>query len=408
MIAASLLLLTVAVLLLPMLPALVEWRWPTDVVPLHIDGQDALDPPFLARSFRHQLGEALLHGQSRLGRSLIGLAPLRGELPFSERERQRKRSRRVWVATGDLALPVGVTFLGEVSADGNLITTARGVYRGLCAGRRLVLAEHATVLRWAHGRQVEVHSGCELAGRISADERIHLLGPANFMLLHAPELCFGTDPKRQDDNPPWSHATPWRTAWGNSAALMHTRAPGGLPAPAVWNSVARRSTCELPLQVAAASHWLGDLVCHADCTLGSRCDASGSLKVHGDLVVGAGTRVAGSLVARGRIDLGMGSEVLGSVLSEVEVTLGSGCVVGAPGLLATVSAPRIRVAPDVVVHGTLWASESGRTQSVDAWLDEPERLDAAFVEQHEAVSSDWPEPEAGPWADPRQPPGARW
>ena len=61
------------------------------------------------------------------------------------------------------------------------------------------------------------------------------------------------------------------------------------------------------------------------------------------------------------------------------------------------SAPHIRVAPDVVVHGTLWALESGRTESVDAWADEPERLDAAFVERREAVTSDWPED----WRDSR-------
>ena len=407
MIAAGLFLLTAAVVLLPMLPALAEWRWPTDVVPLPIDGQDALDPPFLARSFVEQLAHAMARGQQRLGRSLIARAPMQGELPLTERERKWLRSRRVWFAPGDLALPARMSFLGEVAAEGWLHTASNAIYRGLRARGRLMLAERSTVLRWAHGAEVDVHSGCELAGRISADARINLLGPANFMLLHAPVLCFGTDPAQLDEAPPWTEFAGVRTAWGNSAAqarALHAGDCGGLPAPVLWNTVARRGTCDGPLQVAGTSHWLGDLVCQGNLALGPRCQASGSLKVHGDLAVGAGCRIAGSLVVGGRIDLGMACVVLGSVVSEDEIVLGAGCIIGAPGLLATVSAPRIRVAPGVVVHGTIWALESGRTQSVDAWADEPERLDAAFVERREAVPSDWPEP----WRDARADTGGRW
>ncbi len=407
MIGAGLFLLTAALLLLPMLPALIEWRWPRDVVPLPIDGLDALDPPFLARRFVDQLAQAMTDGQPRLGRSLIARAPMQGPLPLTERELTRRRSRRVWFAPGDLVLPPGMSFLGEVTAEGGLRTATGAIYRGLRARRRLELTERSTVLRWAHGAEVDVHSGCELAGRISADACIHLLGPANFMLLHAPLLCFGADPDQFDETPPWTEFAGARTAWGSSP----TRSPmaaagdcGGLAAPVVWNPVARRGTCDGPLQVAGASHWLGDLVCQGDLTLGPRCQASGSLKVHGDLLVAAACRIEGSLVVRGRIDLGMACAVLGSVVSEDEIVLGAGCVVGAPGLLATVSAPRIRVAPGVVVHGTIWALESGRTQSMDAWTDEPERLDAAFVERREDVPSDWPEP----LVDARFDPKVRW
>ena len=407
MIGAGLFLLTTLLLLLPMLPALIEWGRPTDVVPLPIDNRDALDPPFLARSFVAQLAQAMASGQQRLGRSLIARAPMQGELPLTERELKWLRSRRVWFAPGDLALPPRLAFLGEVSAEGRLCTAPDAVYRGLRAGQGLVLAEHSTVLRWAHGAEVDVHSGCELAGRISADVRINLLGPANFMLLHAPVLCFGSDPSEHDEAPPWTEFAGPRSAWGNSATA--TRPPpggagGGLPAPVVWDPVARRGTCDAALQVAGASHWLGDLVCQGDLALGPRCQASGSLKVHGDLALAAGCRIAGSLVVGGRIDLGMACVVLGSVISEDEIVLGAGCVVGAPGLLATVSAPRIRVAPGVVVHGTIWALESGRTQSVDAWADEPERLDAAFVERREDLPSDWP----APMGEARLDVGGRW
>ncbi len=390
---AALFLLTLGLMLLPMLPAIIEWRWPSDVVPLHIDGQDALDPPFLARSFVGQLTTAVAKGQPRLGRSLIALAPLLGAWPFAERERRLFRSRRVWHAAGDITLPAKMTFLGEVAAAGSLRTASDAVYRALWAGGRLQLADFSTVLRWAHGHQVDVHSGCLLAGRISAEQRINVLGPASFMLLHAPMVCFGAGPGAHDDADFGRGAAAARPA---PSALPASQACGGLPSPVQWNAVARRGTCDDDLQVAAGSHWRGDLVCHADLTLGPRCSTTGSIKAHGDLVAGAACKVAGNLVIEGRIDLGPDCSVLGSVISEQEIVLGAGCVIGAPGALATVAAPRIRIAPDVVVHGTIWAGESGRTESVDAWDDEPERLDAAFVDRHEGVQSDWPETQLVP------------
>ncbi len=347
MMAALLFVLTATVVLLPMLPALIEWRWPSDVVPLHIDTEDALDPPFLARTFAARLRTAVADGQQRLGRSLLALAPPGAVWTFIERERRSGLSRRVWHAGGDIQLPAGMTFLAEVAAGRHLRTAPREVYRALSAGQQLHLAAGSTVLRWAHGAQVEVHSGCMLAGRISADAQIKLLGAANFTLLHAPAVCFGIDPVRAAARlaPPLAVAS------------------AGLPPPVQWNAVAGRGTCEAALALRAGTAWRGDLVCQSDLTLGPRCSAAGSLKAHGHLLAGAGCHIAGNLVTVGRIELGAACAVLGSVISETEIVLGAGCVIGAPGRLATVAAPRILVAPDVVVHGTVWAGKVGRTHA---------------------------------------------
>ena len=133
MMAALLFLLTATAVLLPMLPALIEWRWPSDVVPLHIDTEDALDPPFLARSFVARLRTAVAEGQLRLGRSLIALAPSGEVWTFIERERRSRLSHRVWHAVGDIHLPAGMAFLAEVAAGGHLRTAPREVYRALSA-----------------------------------------------------------------------------------------------------------------------------------------------------------------------------------------------------------------------------------------------------------------------------------
>ena len=383
MMAALLFLLTATAVLLPMLPALIEWRWPSDVVPLHIDTEDALDPPFLARSFVARLRTAVAEGQLRLGRSLIALAPSGEVWTFIERERRSGLSHRVWHAVGDIHLPAGMAFLAEVAAGGHLHTGPREVYRALSAGQHLHLAAGSTVLRWAHGAQVDVHSGCMLAGRISADKHITLWGEANFTLLHAPTVCFGIDPAR---------------AAARLAPLLSV-VSAGLPEPVRWNGLAERGTCDAALDLRAGTAWRGDLVCQSDLTLGPRCSAGGSLKAHGDLLAGAGCHIAGNLVSTGRIELGAACAVHGSVISETEIVLGAGCVIGAPGRLTTVAAPRILIAPDVVVHGTVWAGKVGRTLAVreagEALPSLPDRqlssMDGDLASGDGDSVADWPE-----------------
>ena len=336
--------LTALVVLVPMLPAIGEWRWPSDVMPLPIDNRDALDPPFLARSFVVHLSGALALGQTRLGRSPLAEAPQRAEWPFDAGERRSASTRRVWHTTRSVTLPPDVNFLAEVAAHGDLRTAAGGVYRALWAGCQLRIAPHGTVLRWAHGSNVDVGSGCALAGRVSADHAITLRNDTSFTLLHAPIVSF-------------------LPAWSAPAVATAAVSRIGLPDAVAWDAVAGRGTCDAALDVGAHRAWRGDLVCRADLALGSGCNAHGSIKAHGDIAIAPGSFVAGSVIAAGRITLGAGCTVRGSVISEVGIVLGDGCVIGAPGHPATVAAPGIAVGAGVVVHGTLWAGSSGHTQA---------------------------------------------
>lgn len=342
----GLLLAFAAVVLLPLLPAIQEWRQPSDVVPLPIDSRDAQEPAFLANSFAVQLADALAHGRTRLGESRIAQAPVHDQWPLKDREWRRGVSKRLWHAEGDTVAPAEMNFLAEIAAPGNLDTADGRVYRALWAGQRLHLASHATVLRWAHGAQVNVASGARLAGRVSAEQHITVWGRSFFTLLHAPQLCFGTLPDAV-----------------RVAVDSHRRpAITGLPAAVSWNATARRGTIDTPLQLGARSAWRGDLVCRDDLTLGWGCHADGALKAHGTVQLGEHVRVEGGIVAEGPVLLGARCVVLGSLVSETAIELGSGCVIGAPGRPATVAAPRIEIGPGVVVHGTVWASERGQTR----------------------------------------------
>jgi predicted acyltransferase (DUF342 family) len=135
-----------------------------------------------------------------------------------------------------------------------------------------------------------------------------------------------------------------------------------MPEAVRWDDSAGRGVSEHSLEVPAAQRLLGDLVCRSQAVLGAGCHLDGSLKVHGQLIVGSACRIHGNVVAQGRIELGERCAVRGSVVSETAIVIGPGCRIGAPEFPATVTAPRIDVAPGVVVHGTLWAGRSGRSR----------------------------------------------
>jgi hypothetical protein len=363
MMLALLVLLTVSVLALPLLPALREWMRPSDIVPLRIDEADALDPPYLAHSFAAILAKAVQAGASHLRgcdivrvvqevQSVQGTAAL-APLPLLPAEMRAGQSDRLWHIEGEAQLTERTHFYAEVSASGALRTAQHGVYRALWSGGTLTLASLGTVLRWAHGRDVHVGGGCHLAGRVTAQHALTLAPGCDFMLLHAPRIGFVEQeecPQEHSKEPPQVH-TP--------AAALPCRPVAEWPPGTVWNSTVRRAFARSALQLEAQRSWRGDVVCLADMVLGPHCRADGSLKARRSLRLGAGCHVSGSVVAEGAIYLEAGCTVLGSVLSETAIFVASGCTIGAPGCLATLTAPQIQIAPGVTVHGTVWAEEKG-------------------------------------------------
>lgn len=340
MMLALLFLATLALMLAPMLPALVEWLRPSDVQPLAIDEADALDPPYLARSFAARLAEAVAAGAGSMGHTPLQACPPIGEpLPLSDAERTARASHRLWHADGDLQLPEHVAFYAEVAAAGDLQAAAGSIHKALWAGGALRLGSQSSVLRWAHGRDVLVGDGCHLAGRVTAEHRLALGPGTRFTLLQAPLLLFLPNVAR-----PVLAAVP-----GDGAALQGVR----------WDASGARAVSNGALSVAAGTAWHGDLVCHGDLMLGPRCVVHGSLKVCGALTLGAGCTIHGNVFAEDAVDLGVGCTVVGVLMSEAALVLDTGCVVGSPAAPATVSAPRIDIGAGVQVHGTVWANEEG-------------------------------------------------
>jgi len=345
MILALLCVLTLLVMLLPLLPAIQEWMRPSDVVPLQIDEQDALDPPFLANSFAARIQNALRENASHLGDSVLVrfVAPhATAAMPLMEQEVAAGRSERLWYITGDATLPAHMGFYAEVASSAMLKTAEHCVYRALWAAGTLHLTAHTTVLRWAHGLTVWVAEGCQLAGRLTAQETLGIAPGVTFKLLHAPLIQF-------------SDRRPQPALQAEECTAITT-----WPSTVQWDASVRRGIARDALQIDGRTSWRGDLVCLDDLGVGAHCQVDGSLKTRGSLYLAGGCHVTGNLISEGPIHLGPDCVVGGAVVSETAVHLGPGCTIGAATRLATVAAPQIRVAPGVCVHGTLWAEETGQ------------------------------------------------
>ena len=335
--------LTLLVIVLPLLPALQEWRRPSDVTPLPIDEADALEPDYMAQRFGQRLDDAVDRGLIEIGGVPLVHLPAeagRAPWPLDEREVRSGRSRRIWHSDGDCRLPERLHGLAEMSCAGTMQAAAGHTYRALRARQALLLPERVRVLRWAHGRQVVVGDRSVLAGRISAEHSLLIGREVSFSLLHAPVIRFA-----------------------DAVDAAHRPDPEGLPAalgradglrPGAPGQPAR---VEGALIVAALRHWDSDLDVDGHVTIGEGCHGQGRLRATGAVQVGAGAVLAGSLAAAGEIYIAAGAEVQGSVISESTIVLGAGCVIGLPGTHATVRAPRVEIGKGVVVHGTVWAGQ---------------------------------------------------
>lgn len=352
--------LVVGLALLPLAPALREWRRPTDVAPLRVAQLSAVDARHFARGFE-------VYVESHLSAVLDAIGPgddsAEGVMPdgtpylvagadgrprITAAERAGNDVQRVVASAGDLRLWEGVRFRREAYARGSLEVGEAATVRAAMADGDVRLMPRSRSLRWVHAADTVVAGAdCVLHGRVTAGESITIAVGAVFERLNAPRLRLGAGP---------------------DAASV----PGPTPARADLRVL---EPDEVPHLVSTEVRWLvdGDLTVPADrlvpadvvatgrIRIGTGARVEGGLKSHGDLELGRGVRVEGAAVAGGSLSVGARSRVHGPALAERVIELADGAVVGAPNHPTTVSAPRIRAGVDVVCHGTVWARVEGRT-----------------------------------------------
>jgi cytoskeletal protein CcmA (bactofilin family) len=340
---------TLAMLGIPLAPAVVEFRRRHDAAPLPTRSDDGHIENF-AHAFAKRIeplepltADCLATYSTRLVRLADGSGALL--LPDSralgELSVLARRNRVSAVIFCDERTQLGDD--AQIPTDVFCHTLASGSgcgFRALYCRGTAALGAGNTIFRWIHsGASLRAGRSSQLYGRASASELIALAPGCRFERVHAPVVLIGCDDVPGDLQRPAQYA-------GRSIMdikLGRVLAGGDF-----------RLDCGDVLQghvIAAGSVWLG---------AGTR--VHGSVKSRHEAHVGRGAEIQGALVSSATLTIAGSSHIRGPVIAESELVIGPGTQIGSPELPTTVSAPHIRIAAGSVVYGTLWARNEGVTE----------------------------------------------
>ncbi|WP_028104723.1 bactofilin family protein [Pseudoduganella violaceinigra] len=338
--------------LLPLLPALAEWRARRDALPLKVVREYDGNIKHFANRFRHFLNEQFAELAQSAGTAAVARS---GRLPTGDRyqlvaagagpvitaqERAAQTVAHLVLGTGALELDQDLLYEKEVFSAGALRTGSGNSFRALLARGDITLGEQCDVLRWAHSdTRLTASRHARLFGRVSANQELLLHGETRFGRMHAPAIRFGD-------------ALP--------APLPQPEARQPLRRPAaLLDDAAGRWLAGGDLELPPASMHQGSLVALGGMTVGAHGLVEGSIKCHGDLRVGEGSRIDGALVCGGNMFIGRGCVIRGPLVCEKTIEIEAGTVLGSPAVETTVTALEIRVHEGTLAHGTVWARELG-------------------------------------------------
>jgi len=332
-----LILCTGCLILLPLLPALHELVFKTDVEPLPIEHTLKGEVGFFADSFRARVQE-WLHAEGAVVAKLHVLTAPRPE-PAALMEQETGAECLALVCPA-ARLHGGMVLERELYAAGDLVVEEAVSLRAVLAEATLTFEPHCTVQRWADAESIRAAERCAFHGRISARKCIQFGSDTQFERVSAPSILCGPMPATSRFDPP-GELEP-------------------LPPADRYHPLSNRSTYWGALHPERAVLHAGDLVVQGAASFPAGSRMEGSIKTHGDLALGPRMHVQGQVVARGAIALAAHGRIEGNVMSETSIHLASGCVVGSEEQPVSISAPHITVESGVRVHGSLSAYEGGR------------------------------------------------
>lgn len=324
-------------LVLPFVPALREWRYPTDFAALPVLPNYSSDIDHFARRF-------LLDASAKLG---LG-APTGYEdfdfvtLPLAGMAWAKARKRLISRTAIQTSEPV--RSVQPLYVEGDLRTGDESVFPAVYATGDIDLGPGSEIHDWAHADGVLRlgRSGMALR-RVSAGVAIELDSEVWFERLQAPVLRFGA---RSDS------AVPRPGAAAQTVAQL-----GELP-DAIQQSplmVMVRGDCAL----SPGKLYTGSLVVTGFLTIGAGTTVVGDVKAREGLSIGPGASVQGAVICDKRIYMFKHATALGPMASESDILIGRGAVVGLAAAPTTVSARNIVIEEGVVAHGALWAHDIG-------------------------------------------------
>jgi cytoskeletal protein CcmA (bactofilin family) len=340
---------TLVLFLLPLLPALIEYRRKSDALPLRVIQDHAGEIRHFSQSFRDfvkrlqaPLREVALQGTAASGTLPDGseyILLASGGIPFyTPQELERGVTDRVVVCALSFNAPDQMVFAKEMHIHGDLQGGAGNVFRAVLAEQDVALGAATMVLRWMHVvGELRAQEKCVFHGRLSSDRLIQLGAGCSFERMNAPRIEFGK-------------------VTAKPAAIDSSKA-SQLDAPM------QRFLIQGDLDVPGWKVLHGSVVASGDVRLRRGARVAGSVKSNRDLILEEGAQVEGSAICARKMKIGRNCNIHGPILAEHDLLIEAGACCGSAERPTTISAPEIRIRTGALAFGTVWAKEHGTVES---------------------------------------------
>ncbi|MES2207873.1 MAG: hypothetical protein V4525_13900 [Pseudomonadota bacterium] len=347
--------LAIALALLPLIPAILELVYPTDIKPLNIEYDYDRNIRRFAERFSHMLRKEIsilytqeesieLSAEKAVPPKLFALPNL--PLALKEHEVQQQQLNRRLIGLGTLKLPANMKFNQEIYAENDLIGGEKNHIRAAVAENTIFLAPHTIVSRWIHAREIKISHNVKLYGRTSGKEKISFEGSAFFERLHAPIICFGNEIEKNLSTKNFQ-PTPFQPAVDIGNSFQHY-------------SNDNRSIAIGDFKLPPNSVFEGNLIVKGNLNLSKGVIINGSVKVHGKTILESEVTIHGALIGIDTILCGKSCSIDGPIVSEKEIDIMSDCRLGHEDKPTSINSPIIKIdANNTVVYGTVWAAKQG-------------------------------------------------
>jgi hypothetical protein len=364
----GLLLVTAALLALPVVPALLELRKRRDAAPLPTSRHDGRVTNF-AESFHARLEplrpqfEQCRRTEDLRRISLDKLQVLlvgRDDFDFNSSELE---SIDALICSRAL-IPARRIIEADIYAQMTLEVGTQAALRAAYSGGDIIVGQRSTVLRWLHANgNIYLLEGSSAQGRLSARHSIQLEPGCGFEHIFAPQIVTSGS---YDEDPADELFKPRASAVATSHAAVRQLNPHARRVTANPGAVLVPSRPRLRVQ--------GDFVLDPGETMNANVIATGQVrfgpgsrflgnaKSYHDVIVEDDSRVQGSIVCGGNLRLGARCFVLGPIMAEGNAVIARGTCIGSPDSLTTISVNAAQIATGCTFHGTCWARAGGKIE----------------------------------------------
>jgi hypothetical protein len=326
-------LLCLAMLMLPFIPAVSEWREPKDHSPLPISRQYANEIDYFTRQLRND--------------ALADIAGARTDGKFDylngpPEQMNWMDGTRPLIGLEVIQSTAGIRCNRSLYLHADLDCGDNSSLTSVLSHGTIRLGSNGEILEWGHADgSITLGTGCVALRRLSSEVSIELAGRCCFERLSAPTIRLGKT----------SAAAPKKLVSHLSAKLNDL--PGAIRRTDTLTLV--KGDCRL----ADGHHYTGSLIVTGNLTIGHHTIVDGNIKVRNAVQVGRSACITGSLICENRIDLRDNASVAGPLISETDIVLGSGTTVGRIDAPTTISSDNLVAKSGAIAHGAIWARKVG-------------------------------------------------